>query len=218
MLRSGSVFVPRMSANAREHCVTVTPSSPCCSGSQRLASRTASRYESSAHRRKIHMKEQLLSKNRDLKMGERPPFVDFEKLSDHVQELLEHNGYSHGRDLDHWLDAEKEMLHPLPVELTETDDTLTLRAEVPGFRAEDLELSVEPRRLAISGKRETREETKSRRTIYHEHLSNQICRSVELPIVVDPSRADATIRDGVLELSMPKAPRARQLRVAGRVA
>ncbi|HVA71519.1 MAG TPA: Hsp20 family protein [Candidatus Limnocylindrales bacterium] len=175
------------------------------------------------------MKEQLLSKNHDLKMGERPPFVDFEKLSDHVQELhdsitrrayelFEHNGYSHGRDLDHWLDAEKEMLHPLPVELTETDDTLTLRAEVPGFRAEDLELSVEPRRLAISGKRETREETKSRRTIYHEHLSNQICRSVELPIEVDPSRADATIRDGVLELSMPKAPRARQLRVAGRVA
>ncbi|HKV27864.1 MAG TPA: Hsp20 family protein [Candidatus Acidoferrales bacterium] len=178
------------------------------------------------------MKEQLLSKNRDLQIAKhpqssRPEFVGFDELFDHVQELhdsiekrayelFEHDGYDQGRALEHWLSAEKETLHPIAVQLMETDDALTVRAEVPGFRGEDLKLSIEPRRLAISGKREAREGGKSRRTIYQECLSNQICRSLELPIEIDPSQTQAAIQDGVLEISMPKAPRTRQLRVAGR--
>ena len=179
------------------------------------------------------MKGQSPSKNREFRIAtlprkEHPEFVSFEELFDHAQELhdsitqrayelFEHDGHEQGRALEHWLNAEKEMLHPIPVELTESDDALTLRAEVPGFRAEDLKLSVEPRRLAISGKREMREAGKWQRTIYHEHLSNQICRSLELPLEVDPPQSKATIHDGVLELSMPKAARARRLRVAERV-
>jgi HSP20 family protein len=179
------------------------------------------------------MKEQLLSRNRDLQITRhpqpsRPELVDFDELFDRVQELhdsiakrayelFERDGHEPGGALEHWLNAEKEVLHPVALELMETDDALTLRAEVPGFRGEDLKLSVEPRRLAISGKRETHEEKKSLRTIYQEYLSNQICRSVELPIEIDPSQTSATIQDGVLEISMPKAPRARQLHVAGRV-
>ncbi|HEV2617450.1 MAG TPA: Hsp20 family protein [Candidatus Acidoferrales bacterium] len=176
------------------------------------------------------MKEQLSSTNRDLQVtrhpqATRPEFVAFDELFDHVQELhesiekrayelFEHDGCDQGRALEHWLSAEKETLHPVAVELRETDDALTVRAEVPGFRGEDLKLSVEPRRLAISGKREAHEEKKSRRTIYQEYLSNQICRSLELPIEIDPSETKAAIQDGVLEISMPKAPRTRQLRVA----
>lgn len=178
------------------------------------------------------MKEQLSSRNRDSQITRypqpsRPELVAFDELFDHAQELhdsiakrayelFERDGHAPGRALEHWLNAEKETLHPVAVELMETDDALTLRAEVPGFRGEDLKLSVEPRRLAISGKREAFEEKKSRRTIYQEHLSNQVCRSVELPIEIDPSQTKATIQDGVLDVSMPKAPRARQLHVAGR--
>lgn len=179
-----------------------------------------------------YMKEQLLSKNRDLQITRHPQpsspeLVDFDELFDHAQELhdsiakrayelFEHDGHEPGRALEHWLNAEKETLHPVALELLETDDALTLRAEVPGFRGEDLKLSVEPRRLAIAGRRETHEEKKSRRTIYQEYLSSQICRSVELPIEIDPSQTKAAIQDGVLEISMPKTPRARQLHIAGR--
>lgn len=179
------------------------------------------------------MKEQLLSKNRDLQITTHPQpsspeLVDFDELFDHAQdlhdsiakrayELFEHDRHEPGRALEHWLNAEKETLHPVALELMETVDALTLRAEVPGFRGEDLKLSVEPRRLAISGKRETREEKESRRTIYQERLSDQICRSLELPIEIDPSQTKVAIQDGVLEISMPKAPRTRQLHVAGRV-
>ncbi|MGH9709152.1 MAG: Hsp20 family protein [Candidatus Acidiferrales bacterium] len=179
------------------------------------------------------MKEQLLSRTRGLQITShpqlsRPEFVDYEELFEQAQELhdsiatrayelFEHDGHEMGRALDHWLNAEKETLHPVAVELMETDDALVLRAEAPGFRAEELRLSVEPRRLAISGKREGHEERKSRRTIYREHLSDQICRSLELPVEIDPSQTKAAIHDGVLEVSMPKALRARQLHVAGRV-
>ena len=178
------------------------------------------------------MKERLSSENRDLQItanpqSSRPEFTDFEELFDHIQELhdsiakrayelFEQNGHEHGRTLDHWLNAEKEMLHPVAVELMETDDALTLRAEVPGFRGEDLRLSVEPRRLAISGMREAYEGRKSHRTIYHEHLSNQICRSLELPIEIDPLQTKAAINHGVLEISMPKMRRPRQLHIASR--
>ncbi|MHB8524981.1 MAG: Hsp20 family protein [Candidatus Acidiferrales bacterium] len=179
------------------------------------------------------MKEQSPSRNREFRVTtlaktEHPEIVNFEEMFDHIQELhdsitqrayqlFENDGHEQGRALDHWLNAEKEVLHPVPVELTESDDALTLRAEVPGFRAENVKLSVEPRRLAISGKRETVEEGKWRRTIYHEHLSNQICRSLELPLEIDPSQSKATMQDGVLEISMPKAARARRLRVADRL-
>ena len=40
------------------------------------------------------------------------------------------------RDLDDWFRAESELLHPLPLELKETDGDFTVRAEVPGFTAE----------------------------------------------------------------------------------
>lgn len=177
------------------------------------------------------MKEQSLSKNRDWPVmqsqPQNPRFVDFDELFDQAQqlhdsitrrayELFEYDNHANGRALDHWLNAEKEMLHPVAVELTETEDALNLRAEVPGFRAEDLKLSVEPRRLAISGRREAHEEKKTRGMVYNEHLSNQICRSLELPLEIDPSQVKTKIHDGVLEVSMPKATRMRQIHVAGR--
>jgi len=54
------------------------------------------------------------------------------------------------------------------LEITETEDTLTAHAEVPGFKAKELELSVEPQRITISGKRESTEEKKTAKTVYKE--------------------------------------------------
>jgi len=72
---------------------------------------------------------------------------------------------------------------------------------------------VEPHRLTISGKREVNEERKSKATIYSEHCRNQIFRTIELPAEVDSSKVTATLKDGVLELSMPKAAKARRVQV-----
>ena len=72
----------------------------------------------------------------------------------------------------------------------------------------DLEVTLEPQRLIISGKRETKEETQKGKTVYKEQCSNQIFRAVSLPAEVDASKATATLKNGVLELQVPKSTKA----------
>ena len=129
----------------------------------------------------------------------------YDSVAHRAFELFEHNGRNFGRDLEHWFRAEAELLHPVPVDVTETGEGLAVRAEVPGFTAKDLEISIEPRRLTISGKRETKTERKDKKIIYQEQSSDQIMRVIDLPVAVDGDKAVATIKDGMLELNIPKA-------------
>lgn len=129
-----------------------------------------------------------------------------ESIARRAFEIFESNGASWGHDLDNWCKAEAELLHPVHMNVTECDGTLHVQAEVPGFGANELEVSLEPQRLMISGKKETsKEETKKGKTIYQEQCSNELLRIVNLPVAVDATKATATLKNGVLELSMPKA-------------
>ena len=128
-------------------------------------------------------------------------------------QLFEGNGGLFGRELEHWLKAEAELLHPVHMNITESDDTLAVEAEVPGFSPNELEVSIEARRLTISGKKESREERKKGKTIYREECSNEILKIVDLPAEVDATKASATLKNGVLELSLPKAAQAKGTRV-----
>ena len=138
-----------------------------------------------------------------------------ERLRDSVArrayEIFESQGRTFGRDLENWLQAESEFLHPVHVDVAESDDGLTVRAEVPGFRGETLMVGVEARRLTIAGKREAEEERRNEKTIYREPCSDQILRVIELPAEVVAGKAAATLRDGVLELKMPKAATAKKI-------
>ncbi len=136
--------------------------------------------------------------------------------------IFEANGRMFGRDLDNWLRAERELLHPLYLEISETEAALTVDVEVPGFTEKDIEVSVEPRRLTITGTREATEERKKGKTVYSERASNQIFRVVGLPAEVDPaSTAIKTTYDaGILTITLPKLaqPRARQIKVEAKPA
>ena len=128
-------------------------------------------------------------------------------------EIFEGNGRSFGHELDDWFKAESELLHPVHVRMAESDDALTLEAEVPGFETKDLQINLEPRRLTISGKKETKEEQKKRKAVYQEQCSNEILRVIDLPAAVDASKAAATLKNGMLELQMPKSAVAKPTRV-----
>jgi HSP20 family protein len=128
-------------------------------------------------------------------------------------EIFEANGRWPGRELDDWLRAETELLHPMHLELTESDNGLTVQAEAPGFSAKELEINVEPRRLTVAGKRETREETKKGKTVYSESCANEILRVVDLPADVDTSNVSATLKDGVLSIKMAKTAAPKSVRV-----
>lgn len=128
-------------------------------------------------------------------------------------ELFEGDGGIFGRDWEHWFKAEAELLHPVHMNVTESDDALAVQAEVPGFGPNELEVSIEARRLTISGKRESREERKKGKTIYQERCCNEILRAVDLPAEVDTTKATATLKNGVLELTLPKTAQAKSTRV-----
>lgn len=49
-------------------------------------------------------------------------------------EIFENDGGLFGRDWDYWFRAEAELLHPVHLNIADSDDTLTVRAEVPGFK------------------------------------------------------------------------------------
>ncbi|MDE3136722.1 MAG: DUF2934 domain-containing protein, partial [Acidobacteriota bacterium] len=75
----------------------------------------------------------------------------FDSIARRAYEIFEANGRQFGRDMEDWFRAERELLQPVNVEIRESDDLLTLKAEVPGFDAKDLEISVEPDRLTLAG-------------------------------------------------------------------
>src|SRR2546425_8634895 len=81
-----------------------------------------------------------------------------DSIARRAYEIFESKGRTSGRDLEDWLQAESEFLHPVHVDVADSDDGLTVRAEVPGFRGENLMVGVEVRRLAIAGKRESHAE------------------------------------------------------------
>ena len=137
----------------------------------------------------------------------------YQTIARRAFELFENEGGPPGRDVQHWLQAEAELLHPVPVNVTEADDALTVQAEVPGFNVGDLQVSVDSGRLTISGKKETKEEQKKGKAIYREQRSSEILRVITLPAAVDASKATATLASGVIELILPKAAKAQAAQV-----
>jgi HSP20 family protein len=135
-------------------------------------------------------------------------------------EIFEGNGRRFGHDLEDWFKAEMDMLHPVHVNIEEAEDSLEVKAEVPGFSEKEIEVSVEPRRLTITGKHETetKREEKKIKTVYSEFCSNQILRTVDLPATVDAEKTTATLKNGVLQLTMPKAAESKTIEIKAKAA
>lgn len=137
----------------------------------------------------------------------------FNALSSRAYEIFEGNGRAFGRDLEDWFQAESELLHPVHVNIEESDDSLAVKAEVPGFSEKELEVSIEPRRLTITGKREAKKEEQKARAVYAERCCDQVLRIVDLPADIETDKVTATLKNGVLEFTMPKAAKAQIVRI-----
>jgi HSP20 family protein len=145
-----------------------------------------------------------------------PIFVEAEKLFDQMKEFsqsvarrayeyFEARGREFGHDLEDWFRAESDLMRRVPIEIKEIDGRTIVRAEVPGFAADEIKVSVEPQLLVISGKTEEKNEEKNEETLLSEFRSNQFYREVKLPFKVEPDQTTAVLNDGVLELALAKA-------------
>ena len=133
-------------------------------------------------------------------------------------ELFASKGFTHGHHQEDWLQAESEILHPVPLIVIETETELTVRAEVPGFSAKDIELRVEHHSLLIIAQRQEASEQTRGNTLYAEQQSNLIFRVMDLPINVEPEKVKATLSDGLLEVTLSKVAPVKKIPVLVRAA
>ena len=100
-------------------------------------------------------------------------------------------------------DALREVEFP-PIDMIDRENDLFVRCELPGVRKRDLEVSVVGDRLNIEGKRKFKEEEKDETYFRSEMGYGVIARSLVLPVSVDEKNIKAELKDGILEVTLPK--------------
>lgn len=95
------------------------------------------------------------------------------------------------------------------VDIYETPDAILVEADLPGMRREDVNIELSKDSLTISGERrlEKAAEGESRHGVERAH--GPFSRSFSIGTAIDPENASASLRDGVLTLTIPKAAEAR---------
>ncbi|MBE9170864.1 Hsp20/alpha crystallin family protein [Pleurocapsales cyanobacterium LEGE 06147] len=90
-------------------------------------------------------------------------------------------------------------------ELTETDEALHLKLEVPGMEAKDLDIQVMADRVAIAGERKSEIKSEENGRTRSEFRYGKFSRVIPLPARIQNTNVNAEYKDGILNLTLPKA-------------
>jgi len=99
------------------------------------------------------------------------------------------------------------------LDVAEQDDAIVVRAEVPGCKPEEIDISVYGNTLTISGEKKETKEDKHKGYYHMETTYGSFRRDVNLPTDVDNSKVEATCKDGVLSITLPKAEVSKAVKV-----
>ena len=102
-------------------------------------------------------------------------------------------------------------------DIRELPDAYVFEADLPGIRQEELDINLTGNRLTVTGKREASGQQDGENVFTMERSFGCFCRSFNLPEGVDPKDIKATLKDGVLTLTLPKSPevQAKRIPIAG---
>ncbi len=126
------------------------------------------------------------------------------------------------RDLMGW-DPFREMAPFVPqaplafvpsFEVKETKDGYSFKADLPGVKENDIEITVTGNRLSVSGKREAEKQDQTDTFYTYERTYGSFTRSFTLPEGVDMNSVHADLKEGVLTLWIKKTPEAQPKRIA----
>jgi HSP20 family protein len=118
------------------------------------------------------------------------------------------NGFFRGMD---WPFA-GERVWPA-IDVADRDDAVVVRAEVPGCKAEDIDISIHSRTLTISGEKEETKEQKEKGYYHTESFYGSFRRDVELPTEVDQSKVEASFKNGILNITLPKTEKTKPVKI-----
>ena len=97
--------------------------------------------------------------------------------------------------------------------MAEDENSIFVRAEIPGCNAEDIDISVYGNTLTISGEKKFSDEKKEKGYYHIESSYGSFRRELTLTTDVDPDKIDATCKNGVLSINLPKAAQAKAIKV-----
>jgi HSP20 family protein len=104
----------------------------------------------------------------------------------------------------------------LPLDVTTSDDAVTIEAALPGIKPEDVDITVENGTVRISGKTADERKAEEGSYVVQEIRRGSFSRTVTLPNGVEPDKATATFEHGILRLEIPKAEqlKPRQIKIS----
>jgi HSP20 family protein len=95
------------------------------------------------------------------------------------------------------------------IDLFEDKDNLVVKAELPGLKKEDIDISLHEGLLTVSGERKEEKKEESTETYRSERYVGRFQRTFSLPFAVDENKITATYKDGVLTVTLPKTEEAK---------
>lgn len=99
------------------------------------------------------------------------------------------------------------------VDVSEEDDNILVKADLPGLEAKDIDINVSGDQLTIKGEKKTEEEKKEANYYSKERFFGTFHRAIRLPAEVDADKVDATFKNGVLDISLPKSDASKRKRI-----
>jgi len=95
------------------------------------------------------------------------------------------------------------------LDVYEDKDRYVVKAELPGLKKEEIDVSLDGNTLSISGERKQEEERKEGDNFRSERYFGRFQRSLTLPAMVDGNKIQASYKDGVLSITLPKSEEAK---------
>ena len=94
------------------------------------------------------------------------------------------------------------------IDVTEDEKEVRVQAELPGMEEKDIEISLSQDVLTIKGQKSEEKEEKGKNFFRKERSYGSFHRDIELPCVVESDKVDATFKQGVLNITLPKSKEA----------
>ncbi len=92
----------------------------------------------------------------------------------------------------------------LAIDVYQTPTNFIVESTIAGVNPENIDISITPESIIIRGKREKEEKVKAENYLYQECYWGGFSRSIILPQEIDPDKAQANIKNGILKISLPK--------------
>ena len=115
-------------------------------------------------------------------------------------------------------DGRGEALPRMKVDVAEKEGAYTVKADLPGVKKEDIEISIDGAQVTLTAEVKREKEAasdpaKAERVLHTERLYGKVSRSFTLPQELDEGKAQASFKDGVLELTLPKKAAAQRKQI-----